>query len=129
MMKRLFLATCLCLLPPPALLAEPAKVKGKWTEDDIVYTESVVDFRVSPDGKWVVWVKNSLDEDRIERIGHLFRASLDGGKEVQLTRGPDSCLHPRWSPDGKYLAFLSSRPGQKKKAKNMRGGGERKRRK
>src|SRR5947209_4505068 len=122
MMERLFLAASLCLLSFPALHAEPAKVKEKWTEDDIVYTESVADFRVSPDGKWVVWVKNGLDEDRTERVGHLFRARLDGGKEIQLTRGPDPCLHPRWSPDGKYLAFLSSRPGQKKKPKNLKSG-------
>src|SRR5262249_9325606 len=129
MMERLFLAACVSLLSLPSLHAEPAKAKGKWTEDDIVSSESVVDFRVSPDGKWVAWVKNSPDEDKIERVGHLFRASLDGGKEVQLTRGPDPCIHPRWSPDGKYLAFLSSRPGEKKKLKPTRGGGERRRRK
>src|SRR5205823_7991662 len=109
MMQRLFLVVCLCLLSLPSLRAEPAKAKGKWTEDDIVESESVIDFRVSPDGKWVVWVKNSPDEDKTERVGQLFRASLDVGKEDHLTRGADPCIHPRGSPDDKYVDYVRPR--------------------
>ena len=40
-------------------------------------------------------------------------ASWDGTQEIQLTSSPDSESQPRWSPDNKYLAFLSSRQGAK----------------
>src|SRR5262245_24925240 len=44
MLKRWFLATCLCLVPFSGLRAEPAKNRAKWTEDDVVNTDKVADF-------------------------------------------------------------------------------------
>ena len=69
--------------------------RKKWTEDDVVNSDKIVDFQISPDSKWVVWVKASPDDDKGERVGHLFRSPLDSKKEVQLTRGTDPCVHPR----------------------------------
>jgi len=43
-------------------------------------------------------------------IGHLMRSSLTDAGEVQLTRGQYSAAQPQWSPDGKRIAFLSTRP-------------------
>ncbi|MFQ5927142.1 MAG: hypothetical protein ACE5MH_06880, partial [Terriglobia bacterium] len=38
---------------------EPAAAKaGKWTPDDVIFTERASQFRISPDGRWVVWVKS-----------------------------------------------------------------------
>jgi Tol biopolymer transport system component len=87
----------------------------KWTIDDVVNQESASDFRFSPDSRSVVWVKSTPDKDRNEQVGQLFRADLARLREVQLTRGSESCTSPRWSPDGNHIAFLSSRPVPKTK--------------
>jgi dipeptidyl aminopeptidase/acylaminoacyl peptidase len=87
-----------------------------WTVADVVLSESARSFQISPDGHWVVWLKETPDEDKGEGVTHLFRTDLASGITLRLTRGSSSCASPRWSPDGKRLAFLSSRPapGQEK---------------
>src|SRR5438874_5551853 len=108
MPKRLFVAVCVWLLLVPGFRAESPQGKEKWTASDVVNAETAHDFQLAPDGRWVVWAKAAPDEDRGERVEHLFRSSRTG-KEVQLTRGPEPCVHARWWPDGKYLDFLSTR--------------------
>ncbi|MGH7223693.1 MAG: S9 family peptidase [Gemmataceae bacterium] len=46
------------------------------------------------------------DKEGGEEVGQLVRLDLTTGRETILTRGPEGCLHPRWSPDGRHLAFL-----------------------
>lgn len=124
MHKSLTIASCILFLCCPALLAErplpgqPPRSTTRWTEEDVVNTESAADFQVSPDGHWAVWVKRAPDEDKGKRVDHLIRSNLAEPRAVQLTRGPDSCTQPRWSPDGKILAFLSARPSPKARTKD-----------
>lgn len=100
--------------------APPPVAQEKWTAEDVVNQESAGGWHFSPNGKSVVWVKSSSDKEKNEHIGHLFRTDFATRRQVQLTRGSDSCLSPKWSPDGKHLAFLSSRAAPKAKAKSRR---------
>jgi dipeptidyl aminopeptidase/acylaminoacyl peptidase len=79
--------------------------------DDYFRIKEVGDPQLSPDGKWVAYtVKTAnLKEDKNRR--RIWMIPTGGGTAIALTDENESSSHPRWSPDGKYLAFISSRAG------------------
>ena len=86
-----------------------------WTGDDILALKSVVDPRVSPDGHWVVYVVQELNDDRSDYQTDLWLVPADGGEARRLTSSPANDEHPRWSPDSRQIAFISERPRPGKK--------------
>ena len=65
---------------------------------------------ISPDGRWVVFVRTSIIEAENQRHGELWISPTDGSEPAaRLTSAAFSASAPRWSPDGKLLAFRSSR--------------------
>src|SRR5205823_12648514 len=82
------------------------------TFDDFIAMKAVGDPALSPDGKWVAYsvTEYSLKENR--GTTRIWLADLRTGETRQLTQGPGSDREPRWSPDGRTLAFVSSRPPQ-----------------
>ncbi len=78
--------------------------------------------RISPDGQRVAYVVTEIDERK-----HAYRSSIwvvpsAGGEARRLTAGPANTVSPAWSPDGRWLAFLSEREGEASRA----AGGEQK---
>jgi dipeptidyl aminopeptidase/acylaminoacyl peptidase len=89
--------------------------------DDVYALTSVGDARVSPDGRLVAYVVNRIDREENAYRSAIWIASLDGSEEPrQFTAGERSDQSPRWSPDGRWLAFVSNRDGDdEKKAKGQ----------
>lgn len=83
---------------------------------DIFALKSVGDPRISPDGAWVAYTVTSLDEKEDSSDTDIYMVSTDAASHsapVRLTSSKKPETGPRWSPDGRYLAFLSSRDGKK----------------
>ena len=82
--------------------------------DDISRLREVRDPQVSPDGQWVAYVVSTVDVKEDKTNSHIWVVSFDGKVNRQMTSSQESEASPRWSPDGKYLAFTSSRAGAAK---------------
>jgi dipeptidyl aminopeptidase/acylaminoacyl peptidase len=67
--------------------------------------------QVSPDGRLVAFTVTHHDMEMSRPVSQVWVASIDGTASFQLTRGTGSSNTPRWSPDGKRIAFLSGRSG------------------
>src|SRR2546429_6024400 len=83
------------------------------TIDDFFQIRDVSQPELSPDGQWVAYAVRTrvLKEDKNEQ--RLWMISTRGGDPLPLTAEGVSSGHARWSPDGKYISFLSARDGGK----------------
>ncbi|MBM3933599.1 MAG: S9 family peptidase [SAR202 cluster bacterium] len=97
------------------------------TAEDVLRFKGVGDANVSPDGEMVAFVVgDSFVLDTKLSRSNIWVVPTSGGSARQLTTGPRSDSNPRWSPDGRLLAFLSDREkdGQRQVFVMAREGGE-----
>jgi dipeptidyl aminopeptidase/acylaminoacyl peptidase len=93
----------------PAPLASASKTP---TIDQSLEMKSASNPRISPDGRRVVYEVQSTNWEDNSFDRNLWIADVASGETRQLTSGKKSSSSAGWSPDGKWIAFLSDRPAQ-----------------
>lgn len=91
------------------LLNLQAQEKKPLKPTDFYKLQTLGEPQVSPDDKWVAYSLADVDTAKDKRVSHLWMQSLTTKESIQLTHGAEPASTPKWSPDGKYLSFLSSR--------------------
>ena len=104
------LAAAAILLGAATAGAQPRRLL---TVDDLYNLREVRDPQRSPDGAWVAYTVTRAIRQTDKNDTDIWMVSWDGTRQVQVTSSPEGESRPRWSPDNRYLAFLSSRQGAK----------------
>ncbi len=105
-MRRLFLYLLVLAFTLPAL----AQAKHPFTFEDMMKLKRVGEPEVSPDGKWVIFSVVDVDLEANTKRPHIWIVPTAGGEEREIIADQDAD-RPRWAPDGKRFAFLSTKEG------------------
>jgi dipeptidyl aminopeptidase/acylaminoacyl peptidase len=107
--KSAFLATATLV----ALMTLPTRGDAQATQmqsiDDALSLRVIWAPRISPDGLLVVYVQRETNWKDNEFVRQLWLANVSTGKTFQLTRGKKSAGSAEWSPDGRWIAFVTER--------------------
>jgi dipeptidyl aminopeptidase/acylaminoacyl peptidase len=108
MLKRIS-AVLIAVLSAAALA--PAQSLKPLAFEDFIKIRRVTDPQPSPDGKWIAFVVTVMDMEANRGNSDVWIVPTSGGEPRRLTSAPGTDNNPRWSPDGKVLAFVSTRSG------------------
>ena len=82
--------------------------------DDLLRIKWLSEPRITPDGSRIAFVVTTLDQERDEYLSTIWVVDWKGGKPRRFTAGRRRDQSPRWSPDGRWLAFVSERDGARR---------------
>jgi dipeptidyl aminopeptidase/acylaminoacyl peptidase len=83
--------------------------KRAFTIEDLYRVKSISDVHVSPDGKSIIYAVATSDLARAKRVAHIWTMGIDGKNPRQLTSGEKGESSPMFSPDGKWILYISSK--------------------
>jgi dipeptidyl aminopeptidase/acylaminoacyl peptidase len=107
-------ALLLSLSALQAFASDAAQGSRTLAPDDFYRVQDLSDPQVSPDGQWVAYVVTTNEREADEARSAIWMVSWDGRERLSLTAAAEGIAKPRWSPDGRYLAFLSTPSGTDK---------------
>ena len=111
-MKRVIALLTIFLLSFVSVGAKQQPSPRAFTIDELLKVRRLADPQLSPDGRWIAYTIADTDKAANRRTTQIYLVSIDGGEPRALTSDKQSSHSPRWSPDGKRLAFVSARDGE-----------------
>lgn len=96
----------LCSFP---LLSQDNGERRSLTIDDLLAMKSVSDPDISPDGAWITYAVERVDQEKDESSTQIYMVSKNGNDVLQMTADDYSASSPRFSPDGSLLSFLAAK--------------------
>ncbi len=75
--------------------------------NDVYRLESVSRPKISPEGNWILYSQSKIDSAKDRTISKLYMMSADGKETITLTEQTKGVGNYQWSPDGKYISYLS----------------------
>src|SRR5262245_31505974 len=89
-------------------LAAACLAQRLWTASDTLALKTISDVRPSPDGKTILFSVETADVASNRNIGQLMRVNAAGGDPEALKGAQEGASSPRWSPDGKRVAYIAN---------------------
>ncbi|MGZ8336474.1 MAG: S9 family peptidase, partial [Allosphingosinicella sp.] len=111
MTKRIWAAVLLALAIAPAQAVPPQGPERLFTGRDLFSLEVAADPQLSPDGRWIAYVRRSGDIMTDRFRPSIWLIDTRTGQQMPLVAGTGAHSQPRWSPSGDRLAYISTAEG------------------
>ncbi len=109
MYRKILILSILFIINAPGVSSEDSNQSHPFSIHDMLAMDRISELKVSPDGKWIVFVLRKTDLEENKGRINLWLVGTDGTGLHQLTTHPEADSNPCWAPDGKSVYFISTR--------------------